>query len=241
MKKINKEEIEKILDLTINDIKFYYEAFTHSSFLNENKGWPYLCNERLEFLGDAVLELCVTEFLFQKYQNEPEGKLTFMRSSLVNTNILIKICFDLGLYKYLYLSKGEVIRLEEFLSKKDLRIHKMADLFEATVGAIYLDRGKDVAFNFILKNILPYANNEYLNNEERDAKTSLQEKIQEICSLTPEYIVLKETGPAHKTEYEVGVYVKEILMGKGIGVSKKEAQEKAAIDAWNNFDFSKLS
>lgn len=240
MKKINKEEIEKILGIQINDMKFYYEAFTHSSFLNENKDWPYYCNERLEFLGDAVLELCVSEFLFLRYTEEQEGKLTFMRSSLVNTNILIKICYDLKLYKYLYLSKGETIRMMASLKEKDIKIHKMADLFEAIVGAIYLDRGKDVAFNFILKNILPYVNNDYLNNEERDSKTTLQEKIQEISFSTPEYVVLKEKGPAHKTKYEVGVFSKGIQMGKGVGSSKKEGQEKAATDALNNFDFDKL-
>ena len=240
MKKIKKEELEKLLDIEVSDMKFYYEAFTHSSFLNENKDWPHFCNERLEFLGDAVLELCVSDFLFLKYAEEQEGKLTFMRSSLVNTNILIQICFKLGLYKYLYLSKGEKIRLEESLKENELKVHKMADLFEAIVGAIYLDRGKDVAFNFILKNILPYANSEYLNAEERDSKTTLQEKIQEKCSLTPEYNVLEEKGPAHKTEYTIGVYVKGEKLGEGKGSSKKEGQEKAAVDALSNFDFNQL-
>src|SRR3989339_1337454 len=194
------------------------EAFTHRSYLNENPAWGIEHNERLEFLGDAVLELIVTEYLFLKFPEKPEGELTSLRAALVNANMLSEAAQDLGLNDYLLLSRGEA---------KDLgraRQYILANTFEALIGAIYLDAGYGAADEFIKKNILSRMRDVIAKKLFRDPKSLFQERAQEIYGATPKYEVSKEWGPDHNKHFIVGVYVGRELIAEGEGPSKQEAQ-----------------
>jgi len=201
------------------------EAFTHRSFINENPNNKTGHNERLEFLGDAVLELAVTRFLFEKYPNVPEGILTAYRSSLVNTTSISEAATEMGAGEFLLLSKGE---------SKDTgkaRAHIMANLFEALTGAIYLDQGYDTAQKFIEKALFHKIEKIIAAAAYRDAKSSIQEKAQEILKVTPVYKVISESGPDHDKEFVMGIYFADELAGEGKGHSKQEAQQSAALNA----------
>ncbi|MCK4386828.1 MAG: ribonuclease III [Candidatus Pacebacteria bacterium] len=215
-------KFEKKIGIKFNDLNLLQTAFTHRSYINEQKEKGLEHNERLEFLGDAVLELVSTRHLFDKFPAESEGVLTSYRSALVNTNSLLAVAKKLKVNDFLLLSKGE---------KKDIgraRTFIMADAVEAIIGAIYLDRGYAAAQKFIADNFLCNTDEVVRKSLWQDAKSHFQEKAQEIEKTTPLYKVLKEIGPDHNKQFQVGVFLEKQLIAKGKGVSKQEAEQEAA-------------
>lgn len=222
--KNNIESLAKHIGVTFIDINFLRTACTHRSYLNENRSSGLEHNERLEFLGDAVLELVVTSFLFRKYPMKQEGDLTAFRSAIVNTVSLTKVAEHLGLNDYILLSKGEA---------KDTgraRSIIIANAVEATIGAIYMDQGYNIAANFIADHILNVIDIEEIvaNRSWIDAKSRFQEVAQEKASLTPNYKTLKEVGPDHDKQFTLGVFLGDVQISTGTGPSKQEAEQKAA-------------
>ncbi len=215
------QKLEASLGIKFNDKNLLQQAFVHRSFLNENPDFNLDHNERLEFLGDAVLELVATRHLYNNYPN-PEGELTNWRAALVNAKKLAEIAETIGLNDWLMLSRGEA---------KDMgraRQYILANTMEALIGAIFLDQGIEAAGEFIEKNILSYLP-EILNaGAYRDAKSLFQEEAQDRVGITPSYEVLKEWGPDHAKHFNVGVYLDEELVAEGEGISKQDAQQKAA-------------
>ena len=210
-----------------NDPALLERAFTHRSALNEPSSGTtsIVSNERLEFLGDAVLELSVTKFLFHEHPEEPEGKLTAYRSALVRTTTLAEVAAELGLGEKLYMSRGEEAtggRVNEGL---------LADTMEAVIGAIYLDQGLAAAEKFIQDNILPKFVKIKKERLYRDAKSLLQETVQAQGRSTPTYEVIEEQGPDHNKTFTIAVYIDDCLIGQGTGSSKQRAQQAAARDA----------
>ncbi len=214
--------IENKIGVTFNNKDLLSQAFVHRSYINENKDFRLWHNERLEFLGDAVLELVTTEFLYQKYPNNSEGELTSFRAALVNTDSISETAFQLGMDQFLMLSKGEA---------KDTgkaRHYILANTFEAVIGAIYLDQGYEASKQFISKNLLTKVEDIVSKNLWRDAKSFLQEKAQEILKVTPRYEVLHESGPDHNKIFTVGLFFDQQLQSEGTGKSKQEAEQEAA-------------
>lgn len=210
------------IGIGFHDIALLREAFTHRSYLNEHRGTGLKHNERLEFLGDAVLELVMTEYLFAKFPEEQEGKLTAYRSALVNTNSIAEAANEWGMNDCLLLSRGEA---------KDTgraRQYILANTFEAVIGAIFLDQGYAAAKDFIARSLFEKIDKIIAGRLWQDAKSRFQEEAQERVGITPNYVVLKETGPDHDKNFEVGVYVGSELVGKGIGRSKQDAEQAAA-------------
>ena len=200
-------------------------AFTHRSYLNEHREEKGGHNERLEFLGDAVLELATTRYLYDRFPDKPEGDLTAYRAALVNAVTLSEVAGLLDMNDYLLLSRGEA---------KDTgraRGVLLANAFEALLGAIYLDQGYDAAERFLSKHLLPKTDDILRQKLWQDAKSSLQEKAQDAEGITPAYKVLKESGPDHAREFLVGVYLREGLLAQGEGKSKQEAEQQAARNA----------
>lgn len=209
------------IGLSFKNLELLEEALTHRSYLNEHKSAKNH-NERLEFLGDAVLELAVTRFLFDKFPMKPEGDLTAYRAALVNTFSLCDIAEALGMNDMLLLSKGE---------KRDTgraRQIILADAFEALLGALYLDQGYDAAEAFIAKHLYPKLDGVLANKSYQDAKSRFQEKAQDEEGVTPRYKTLSEEGPDHARTFTVGVYVGEKEVARGEGKSKQEAEQAAA-------------
>ncbi len=221
----NFKELEKILKVTFKDRDFLKSALVHRSYLNEHKDFVLDHNERMEFLGDAVLELVVTDYLFHNYQ-EAEGVLTNWRSSLVNRDQLAQAAENLGLYDWLYMSRGEAKD-----ENKKARSYILANAFEAMIGAIYLDQGYKAAEVFVKENLIINLAQIIAEKSYIDAKTNFQEKAQEIVGITPNYRVLSESGPDHNKKFVVGVYLDKELIAKGEGLSKQEAQTAAAAEA----------
>lgn len=217
--------LEKKLNLSFDNKDLLTQAFCHRSYLNENPSPRLENNERLEFLGDAVLELVVTEYLYKKYPKKAEGELTNWRAALVNSKILARISQEIGLNDFLLLSKGE----EKELGKA--RQYILANTFEAFVGAAYLDQGYQVCQKFITKYLikeLPHIIEEGLF---RDSKSRFQEEAQERVGVTPNYKVLEEWGPDHAKHFIVGVFINNDLIAQGEGSSKQEAELEAAKNA----------
>ncbi len=212
----------KKLDVTFTNEDLLTQAFVHRSYLNENPSFPVGHNERLEFLGDAVLELVVTEYLYKTYEN-PEGELTNWRSSLVNAKMLSDVAQELSFEEYLYLSRGEA---RDANSKARYSI--LANTYEAFVGALYLDQGFAACEHFIRKTVLPHLPTILKERLYRDPKSRLQEESQERINVTPSYKVLTEEGPDHAKHFLVGVYFGEEEVARGEGTSKQEAQVAAA-------------
>jgi ribonuclease-3 len=201
------------------------QAFTHRSYINENRSLKLEHNERLEFLGDAVLELIVTDFLYRNYPNNPEGDLTTYRSALVNAVTLSEVASGLGMNDCMLLSKGE---------SKDTgraRQYILANAIEAVIGAIYLDKGYDAAKVFIDKNLLNFAEKLIARGNLTDSKSLFQEKSQELEGVTPVYRTVKENGPDHDKFFTVGVYLNKDQVALGEGKSKQEAEQNAAYRA----------
>ncbi|MAF20536.1 MAG: ribonuclease III [Parcubacteria group bacterium] len=212
---------EKIIKIKFNNQDLLQQALVHRSYLNENPDFHLKDNERLEFLGDAVLEMVVTEYIYQNYPNS-EGELTNWRAALVNAKMLAKIAQRLSVNDYLFLSYGEA---------KDTgraRQYILADALEALIGAIYLDQGYEKVSQFIKRNILKELPQIIKQKLYQDPKSRFQEQAQDRVGITPAYEVLKEWGPDHAKSFIIGVYLEKELVAQGQGVSKQEAQERAA-------------
>ena len=215
-------DLEKLLGYTWKKRDWLMEAVTHRSYLNEHADFPFTHNERLEFLGDAVLELIVTEYLFVTYAN-PEGELTNWRAALVNAKTLSAISTQLSFEEFLLLSKGEA---RDANSKA--RMYILANAIESIIGAIYMDGGIDAAKKFIQTHILSHLSYILKNELYVDPKSRFQEMSQELLGVTPSYRVLKEEGPDHNKEFTVGVFLEKEMVAVGSGTSKQEAQVAAA-------------
>lgn len=209
------------LNIEYNDIQKLITAFTHRSYLNEHRKTAFEHNERLEFLGDAVLELVVTEYLYVNY-DEPEGILTNWRSALVRTESISAAADRLGFETMLRLSRGEK------RGSQRAREQILANCFEAVIGSIYLDQGYEVAKEFITGTILSTLQEILESGSWMDAKTRLQETAQSVEGQTPLYKVISEEGPDHDKTFTVGVMIDNVLRGQGTGPSKQAAQQKAA-------------
>lgn len=226
------KEFENIIGVEFNNKNLLQQSLTHRSFLNENKNLKIEHNERLEFLGDAVLELVITHYLYKKYPDKNEGDMTSIRSALVNAQTCAEVANHLNVNDFLLLSRGEA---------KDLgraRQYILANALEAIIGAIYLDQGYETARDFIIRHITPMT--EKIVKEELwiDAKSKFQEKAQDIVGITPSYKTIKETGPDHDKKFTVGVFLGEQLVAEGDGDSKQDAEQSAARQAlkekgWN--------
>lgn len=210
-----------------------YRAFIHKSYLNENRGVDKQHNERLEFLGDAVLELVITQTLYLEYSKQPEGVLTNWRSALVKTESLARVSKDIGLDQIILLSKGE-----QKAGGQD-KTNLLADVIEAFIGALYLSYGLDVASKFILENIYIKLPEILKNKQHIDPKSKLQEILQDKYSKTPIYRVIATSGPDHNKNYKIGVYVEKKLLATGEGSSKQIAQQGAAQKALEEYAKSK--
>ncbi|MFZ2522691.1 MAG: ribonuclease III [Minisyncoccia bacterium] len=226
------EEFQKSIGVTFKDKTLLQQAFVHRSYINENRSSGLSHNERLEFLGDAVLELVITDFLYKKYPEKAEGELTSYRSALVNADTCAGVATKLSMGDYLMLSKGE---------SKDTgraRQYILANALEALIGATYLDQGMEGAKVFIEKNFTLMIDKIIEEKSHVDSKSFFQEKAQEYDSVTPSYKTIKEIGPDHEKKFTVGVYIGKELIANGEGVSKQEAEQNAAKSAlekrgWN--------
>ena len=216
-------KLEELIGLKFKDANLLKQAVVHRSYLNEHPDFELHHNERLEFLGDAVLEIIVTETLFRDYKTTPEGDLTNWRASLVNYKMLAEVANELGLEKYLYLSKGES---KDKNSKA--RQYILANAMEALIGAVYLDQGIRPTKKFVKTFILSKLDNILKNQLYLDPKSKFQERAQELYGITPHYKVLSEAGPDHAKEFVVGLYLGEEKISQGQGTSKQEAQVAAA-------------
>ena len=214
--------LEKKLGLNFKNKDLLTQAFAHRSYLNENPDFSLDHNERLEFLGDAVIELIVTEHLYKEYPEKAEGELTNWRAALVNAKMLTSVAEEVGFNDFLLLSRGE----EKEGGKA--RAYILANTFEALVGAIFLDSGYDEADKFIKKYLLKKLEEIIKDGSYKDAKSRFQEEAQEKEGITPSYKVMKESGPDHDKRFVVGVYLGEKLIAEGSGSSKQEAEESAA-------------
>jgi ribonuclease-3 len=201
------------------------QAVVHRSYLNEHPDFPLAHNERLEFLGDAVLELVVTEYLYCNYEN-PEGELTTWRSSLVNGDSLAGIAHELGVEPYLYLSRGE-----EKDANSKARRYILANAMEAIIGAIYLDFGWEVSKSFVLSTVVSKLDAIIQDRSYIDPKSRFQEAAQSKLAITPSYKVLEESGPDHQKRFVMGAYLGKECVATGEGTSKQEAQIAAAANA----------
>ncbi|MBI5405375.1 MAG: ribonuclease III [Candidatus Kerfeldbacteria bacterium] len=218
-------QLESATGFTFKNRDLLVQAFTHRSYLNENPGYRLGHNERLEFLGDAVLELVVTEELYDKFPN-PEGDLTNLRASLVNARTLAQVALGLNFDAYLLLSRGES---KDTNSKARHSI--LANAVEALIGALYLDQGFTAAKKFVDAFILAKLPDILANQAYRDPKSTFQENSQKNASVTPSYKVLAEWGPDHDKHFRVGVYLGAEEVAVGEGPSKQEAQVAAAVAA----------
>ena len=216
-------QFEEKIGVVFKDKAVLREAFTHRSYINESRERGIAHNERLEFLGDAVVELSVTDFLYKKYPGEDEGALTSYRAALVNAVTLGDLGIDLGMEEYLLLSKGEA-------KDKGTKAREiiLANAFEALVGAIYLDRGYETADEFLKKFLLGKTDEIVKKGLWRDAKSFFQEEAQDHVGITPVYKILREIGPDHDKQFVSGVYLESELVAEGSGKSKQEAEQNAA-------------
>lgn len=225
--------LEHKLQIHFTNKNLLIQAFIHRSYVNENSQVKLGHNERLEFLGDAVLELVSTAFLYQKFPDLAEGELTAYRAALVNTKSISAIARELGFNDYLFLSKGE---------SKDqgkARLSILADTYEAFIGAVYLDKGYEIVKNFITESLLIHTDEIIEEGKYKDAKSLVQELAQEKLAITPSYKVISESGPDHNKKFVVGIYFAEEEICQAEGRSKQEAETEAAKGAilkkhWRN-------
>lgn len=229
------EDLEKKINIVFTNRNLLDTAFVHKSYINEHRDKKNDHNERLEFLGDAVLELVVTEFLFKNYPSKGEGILTNWRAALVKGKHLAEIAQKLDLGIYLYLSRGE----ERSGGRKKNYI--LANTLESLIGAIYLDKDYKAAHQFIDEHILKQLGGILEQGLHIDAKSRFQEICQEVLGVTPEYRLLKDEGPDHNKSFIMGAYIGEELIAEGAGSSKQKAEQEAATAAlkvkkWENFE-----
>ena len=222
---MNPQESAGKLGLTFKDLDLFVEAITHRSYLNEHREHAGKHNERLEFLGDAVLELAATRFLFDKFPTKPEGDLTAYRAALVNTVSLAQAANDLDINSMLLLSKGEA---RDTGRARDVIL---ANAFEAITGAVYLDQGYDAAQAFLAKNLFPKIDDVVEKRAWQDGKSRFQEVAQEKKNITPSYKTVSETGPDHDKHFTVAVYLGAEEIAQGEGKSKQDAEQSAAQNA----------
>lgn len=224
-------KLEEKIGFVANDKKLLGQAMVHRSYLNEHRDFELEHNERLEFLGDAVLELVSTEYLYNNFSN-PEGELTNFRSALVNGKMLATVAGEVGLEEHLMMSRGE----EKDTGKA--RQYLLANSVEAVIGAIYLDQGYDPAKKFITEKILSHMEDILEEKLYEDPKSKFQEEAQEQIGVTPSYHVEKEWGPDHDKHFIVGAYIGTEKIAEGEGTSKQSAQRRAAekglaVKGWN--------
>lgn len=215
------EELEKKLGIAFKNKELLIQALTHRSYLNENPDWQTDHNERLEFLGDAVLELIVTDHLYHHYQL-PEGELTNLRAAIVRGEMLAKIAEELNLDDYIYMSRGE---------RKDTgkaRQYILANAVEAVIGALYLDSGYEAARKLVEERIVIKLEEVVQQGLHIDNKSRFQEIAQEKFRVTPRYVVLHESGLDHAKHFIIGAFLRDKKLGEGVGSSKQEAQQNAA-------------
>lgn len=232
MKEKDLSEFEETIGIKFNNQETLKQAFTHRSFLNEHKSLKGRHNERLEFLGDAVLELAITNYLYELYPDKNEGDLTSIRSALVNAQTCAEVAKKINVNDFLLLSRGEA---------KDVgraRQYILANALEAIIGAIYVDSGYEKAERFILDYIAPMTEQIVKEQLWVDAKSKFQEKAQDIVGITPSYKTVKEIGPDHDKKFTVGVFLGEMMVTQGEGDSKQDAEQDAARKAlkekgWN--------
>jgi ribonuclease-3 len=216
---------EQSIGIVFTDKALLQRAFTHRSFINENPKSGMEHNERFEFLGDAVIELIVTDYLFRNFPTHNEGELTAFRSALVNAIIMGEVATELNMNDYLLLSKGE--------AKDTGRARQtiLANTYESFVGGLYLDQGYDVCKKFIHDTLLPRLDAIMKNKSWKDAKSQVQEEAQERVGVTPSYHVVSESGPDHDKYFNVGIFFGDQKIAEGKGKSKQEAQQNAALAA----------
>ncbi len=218
----NLDNLQEKIGVRFTSINLLKEALTHRSYLNENPSWSEDNNERLEFLGDAVLELVMTEELFNRFPEKEEGELTIYRAGMVNTKNLAIVAGELGLAEQILLSRGEA---KSFAGRSRESIS--ADAVESLIGALYLDQGYETAKEFIDKFIVPGLD-KIAKEGGKDPKSLVQEIAQSRYKVTPSYKVLSESGPAHERIFKVGLYLGDKLKAEGEGSSKQEAETEAA-------------
>ncbi len=218
-------DLQDKINIHFDNLELLKRAITHKSYANENRHLGLKDNERLEFLGDAVQDLVISEYIFNKYPNYPEGELAKIRSVVVSAPVLAKKAKEISLGKYLLLGKGE-----DMTGGRD-RDSILANAFEALVGSIYLDQRLEVVRKFILDLLIPDINKVEKGEHIQDYKTLLQEMIQKNSNSRPEYEVVKEEGPDHNKKFTIQVNFEDQVLGIGSGSSKKEAQQNAAKDA----------
>jgi ribonuclease-3 len=216
---------EKTIGINFQNKDLLIEALTHRSYLNEYAGGDLRHNERLEFLGDAVLELIVSEELFIKFPEEPEGQLTVLRAALVNYQILASVALTIRLQDFILMSRGE--RKDTGRAREVI----LANAIEAVLGAIYLDQGFEKTRPFVKKFVMANLDEVLKTKSYKDAKSELQEVVQEKHRLTPTYRVMGEEGPAHKRQFTMGVYFGDKFIAQGEGQSKQDAEIEAAKNA----------
>ncbi len=221
------EGLYKLLGIKLNDSKIFEQAFYHRSYLNETKG-NLISNERLEFLGDSVLSLVVSTALFKLRVEDAEGDLTNLRAHIVKTKSLAEAAKILNLGKYLKLSKGE----EMSGGRENPQL--LANTYEAILGAVYMELGLDKAANVVEKTLLSIFEKELKSGPPKDAKSNLQEIVQEKFKESPHYKIISTRGPDHAKEFTVAVYINRQEYGKGTGFSKQEAEEQSAQEALKN-------
>lgn len=214
--------LENKLGLNFKDKNLLKTAFIHRSFLNEHPKERLPHNERLEFLGDSVLGFVISNYLYKKYPNHPEGDLTNFRSSIVNAKILAKVAQDLVLGDYLYLSRGE-----EATGGRG-RQYILANTYESLLGAIYLDHGLEEATKFITNSLIPHLGQIIKKKLYKDYKSQLQEISQARFNITPSYKLISEKGPDHTKIFEIGAYLDKKILAKGTGQSKQASEQAAA-------------
>ncbi len=215
-------KLESILGAEFADKTILKSAITHRSYLNEHREATWDHNERLEFLGDAVLELVATDFLFRKYPEKPEGELTAVRAALVNTVSLSATSEKMGVNEFLLMSKGEA------KDEGRARQYILANTFEACVGALYMDQGYDTAAEFIARNLFPKTDEIVDKRLWQDPKSRFQELAQDFTNVTPTYKTVDQEGPDHDRVFTVGVFLKSEKIAEGKGRSKQEAEQEAA-------------
>lgn len=219
---VNLTSLQSSIGISFRSKDLLEQALVHRSYLNENPHFHLSHNERLEFLGDAVLELVVTQALYEKFPEKPEGELTSLRAALVNSKMLSAVSEAVGLNEYLLLSRGEAKdtgRARQFI---------LANTLEALIGAMYLDQGYALACEFITRTLMPRLDEVLTDKLYKDPKSLFQEEAQERVGITPSYEVMAEWGPDHDKHFTVGVYLDREIVAQGEGPSKQVAQEQAA-------------
>ncbi|MCL5733401.1 MAG: ribonuclease III [Patescibacteria group bacterium] len=222
IKNVKLIEFAQQIGIKFNNTDLLLEALTHRSYINENPNWRLPHNERLEFLGDAVLELIISELLFKKFPDAAEGQMTLLRAALVNYQKLAEIANIINLKDFILMSRGEAkdsSRAKEVI---------LANTMEAVIGAIYLDQGFLISKKFIEKSVFSHIEEVLEKKSYKDAKSELQEIVQDKLKLTPNYKIISEEGPAHQRVFKSGVYFGEKMIAEGEGSSKQEAEIEAA-------------